>query len=243
MSLENTNNKNTEQQKPEQKEEFEKNKTVKEALDMLKAQKEGKEFGEQLETSNEKSLMGKEALDFVKQEKQSLGRLEPGEVRRTLEGSIIMCNEVRQATDRKGYEKMLFSATQVGLEGWHRAHSQGAGLGNEMREGILYAPPEVNLKLQNQGIEQHIRDIRDQLNPAAKLLLTTETKAHEGSRRLKSIDYKLEVEINGKRTRLYEASIEVENKRDNPKVTVSATPYTDNLESFLKPIQIEQKKK
>lgn len=241
MSIEDNDSKKIEQQKLEQQE-TDKPKTGKEALDIVKAQKEGKEITQNLETSAEKPERGNKALDLVKVQRQEqtvaetkfMGRLEPGEIRRTSEGSIRICNEVGQSTDRKGYEKMLFPATQVGLEGWHRAHSQGAGLGNEMKEAIRYAPPEVNLKLQNQGIEQHIRDIRDQLHPDAKLLLTTETKAHDGSLRLKSIDYKLEVEMNGEGARLYEASIEVENKRDNPKVTVSAESYTDNIECFLR---------
>jgi hypothetical protein len=241
MSIEDNDSKKLEQQKLEQQE-TDKPKTGKEALDIVKAQKEGKEVTQNLETSTEQTKTGKEALDIVKAQKQEqklaeakpLGRLEPGEVRKTPEGSTIICNEVGQATDRKGYEKMLFPATQVGLDGWHRAHSQGAGLGNEMKEGIRYAPPEVNLKLQNQGIEQHIRDIRDQLHPDAKLLLTTETKAHEGSLRLKSIDYKLEAEMNGERSRIYEASIEVENKRDNPKIAASAESYTDDIERYLR---------
>jgi hypothetical protein len=265
MSIEDNDSKKLEQQKLEQQE-TDKPKTGKDALDIVKAQKEGKDVTQNRETSTEQTKTGKEALDIVKAQKEGkdvtqnletsteqtkigkevetqeqrlaeakpLGKLEHGEVRRTSEGSMIMCNEVGQATDRKGYEKMLFPATQVGLDGWHRAHSQGAGLGNEMKEGIRYAPPEVNLKLQNQGIEQHIRDIRDQLHPDAKLLLTTETKAHEGSLRLKSIDYKLEVEMNAERSRIYEASIEVENKRDNPKVTVSAESYTDDIERYLR---------
>ena len=214
----------------------EQTKTGKEAFDIVKAQKEGKDVTQNLETSTEQTQAGKEVEKQEQRlaEAKPLGKLELGEGRRTSEGSMIMCNEVGQATDRKGYEKMLFPATQVGLDGWHRAHSQGAGLGNEMKEGIRYAPPEVNLKLQNQGIEQHIRDIRDQLHPDAKLLLTTETKAHEGSLRLKSIDYKLEAEMNGERSRIYEASIEVENKRDNPKVTVSAESYTDDIERYLR---------
>ncbi|MGI0482653.1 polymorphic toxin type 4 domain-containing protein [Geminocystis sp. CENA526] len=265
----------------------EKPKTGKEALDdfnakfeIFKAQREGKEITDKVETSAEKPKTGKEALDdfnakfeiFKAQREgkdanalETPKQIQPGEVRTTAEGSVIICNEVKPATDRKGYEKILLPPSRVGLVDFQRSHSQGAGLGNEMKEGILYAPKEVNLKLQNHGIERYIRDIRDQLRPDAKLLLTTETKAHEKADKkepslLKSIDYKLEVEINGKRTRLFEASIEVdkielENIKDNkkedskkedskkeddkkevktPRITVSAQPYTDDLERFLR---------
>jgi hypothetical protein len=166
-------------------------------------------------------------------ESKASGRLSPGEVRETHDGATAICNEVKESTSRKGYEKLLLPGVKAGLEGWHRAHSQGAGLGNEMKEGIVYAPGKVNQGLQNHGIEKYIRDIRDQLSSDAKLLLTTETKAHSDLR-LEYINYKLEAESNDQRTRLFEASIEVENKLNDPKISISAHSYTDNIERFLK---------
>lgn len=68
MSIEDNDSKKLEQQKPEQQK-TDKPKTGKEALDIVKAQKEGKDVTQKLETSAEKPKTGKEALDIVKQER------------------------------------------------------------------------------------------------------------------------------------------------------------------------------
>lgn len=68
MGVEDNDSKKLEQQKLEQQE-SDKLKTGKEALDIVKAQKEGKDVTQKLETSAEKPKTGKEALDTVKQER------------------------------------------------------------------------------------------------------------------------------------------------------------------------------
>lgn len=153
--------------------------------------------------------------------------------RRKRDSAVVIQSEVGPGRGRLGYEKAMFSGVDVGLKGWHRAHSQGQGTGHESSFGILYAPSDVNLKYQNSGIEQHIRDLFKQIDPDVTLLLTTETIAHSGTRRLESITYKIEAKQNGKRTRLYEVEINVEDARTNPKVKINASQYAD-IETFLK---------
>ena len=127
---------------------------------------------------------------------------------------------------------------EVGLEGWQKSHSQGNITGAESDKGIRYAPPEVNQELQRLGIEQHIADINKQKADGVQVLLTTETRSHEGTLRLKSITYKLELsDGNGSPTRIYEAEITVSDNRDNPRVGIDADPVNwDAVERYLKPI-------
>jgi hypothetical protein len=68
MGVEDNDSKKLEQQKLEQQE-TDKPKTGKDALDIVKAQKEGKEVTQNLETSAEKPQTGNKALDIVKQER------------------------------------------------------------------------------------------------------------------------------------------------------------------------------
>ncbi|MEB3189908.1 MAG: DNA/RNA non-specific endonuclease [Snowella sp.] len=69
MSIEDNNLSKIEQQQLEQKE-IEKPKTGEEALDIVKAQKEGKDDTQNLETSTERAKTGQEALDIVKAQKE-----------------------------------------------------------------------------------------------------------------------------------------------------------------------------
>lgn len=145
----------------------------------------------------------------------------------------MVCNYAGPGHERLGFEKDMYGAVEVGLDGWHRAHSQGAGTGKESSHAILYAPPEVNLGYQNLGIERYIREAVGQLDPGAQMILTTATRAHPDSLRLASIEYKIEIEVDGVRTTVLEAGLQVENVRDNPKVTSWAEAY-ENLEQFLR---------
>ncbi|EDZ67240.1 hypothetical protein NOC27_567 [Nitrosococcus oceani AFC27] len=146
-------------------------------------------------------------------------------VRRGADGSIVIQSEVGPPAKRKDYERKLLPGVKVRLKGWERAHSQGAGTGAEAKAGIFYAPPKVNQELQNRGIEKYIRELYVNKPADVKLFLTTETKAYPGTLRLKTINYRVEAERGGQRRILFEASLEVENKRANPKVTVETTPY------------------
>lgn len=143
-------------------------------------------------------------------------------------GGIVIRSRVGSPKARAGYEDLYFPGTEVGLKGWQRAHSQGAGTGAESREGIRYAPEEVNQAFQNRGIERFIREMQVNKAPGVQLFLTTVTYTHPGTLRLKEIQYKLEAQRkNGKPSSVFEASIEVEDSRENPRVTISADPIGD----------------
>src|SRR5579884_804006 len=159
----------------------------------------------------------------------------PGTVTRRADGTTVIQNELGAPTRRRGYEKDLLPGSQVGLEGYERAHSQGAGFGTEAREGILYAPREVNQEIQNRGIESFIRDLQSMKAPDVKFLVTTETQAHPGTRRLKEINYRIDALRPGdaKPTRVYEVSIEVGAEPNNPKIVIDAQKY-GAIEEFVR---------
>jgi hypothetical protein len=93
---------------------------------------------------------------------------------------------------RQGMEKGYYSATESGLptfKGTERAHSFGQGFGWESPFGLYNAPRFVNQRLQNNGIEQFIRTVRDIMPAGQKIVLHTTTKPVPGSRRLQSVKY------------------------------------------------------
>jgi len=146
-------------------------------------------------------------------------------------GTVIR-SKIGAPVSRSNFEKLMFPGIELGLQGWERSHSQGAGTGCESPHGILYAPKEVNQHLQNRGIEQFLRDFFQVKAPDVELFLTTDTAAWPGTRRLRCIEYVLEAKRGAVRRTLFEASIEVSNDRERPRVTIRATPRGD-FEEFL----------
>jgi putative RNase toxin 4 of polymorphic toxin system len=69
--------------------------------------------------------------------------------RRLPDGSTVIRARLGGPQTRLHLERRLLPAVKVGLKGWHRSHAIGAGVGAERGGGILYAPPRVNLELQN----------------------------------------------------------------------------------------------
>ncbi len=137
-------------------------------------------------------------------------------------GGIVIQSKLGPAVKRSGFEKVLFPGVEVGLSGWERAHSQGAGTGFESPKAIRYAPQEVNQEYQRLGIERYLRDLAKYKN--TELWLTTVTYTHPRSLRLKEIQYRVDEVLNGFSRRLFEASIEIENKTEKPRVVINATP-------------------
>lgn len=139
-------------------------------------------------------------------------------------GGITIQSRLGPATIRVGFERRLRPGVEVGLLGWERAHSQGSGTGVESPDGILYAPSEVNQAYQRLGIERFLRELIKRKPDEVELWLTTVTHAHAGTSRLKEIMYRVDAVRHGRSRHLFEASIEVENSRVNPRVTIQATP-------------------
>jgi putative RNase toxin 4 of polymorphic toxin system len=140
-------------------------------------------------------------------------------------GATVIQSRLQSSPGRQGFEKLLLPGIEVGLPGWQRAHSQGSGTGFESPRAIRYAPVEVNQEYQRLGIERYLRELL-QLKPAdTELWLTTVTATHHRTLRLKEIEYRVDAIKNGLSRRLFEASIEVADRRLNPRVTVNATPF------------------
>ncbi|MFN8345490.1 MAG: polymorphic toxin type 4 domain-containing protein [Spirosomataceae bacterium] len=140
-------------------------------------------------------------------------------------GATVIQSKLNTGAGRKGFEKLLFPAIQVGLAGWQRAHSQGGGTGFESPYAIRYAPEEVNQEYQRLGIERYLRELVEFKNPETELWLTTVTSTHTGTLRLKEIQYRVDAVRNNVGYKLFEASVEVADNRDNPRVTIQATPF------------------
>jgi len=139
-------------------------------------------------------------------------------------GAIVIHSLLRPAVSRQDFERLMFPGIEVGLPGWQRAHSQGAGTGRESPHGIRYAPEEVNQEYQRLGIERYLRDVLGLKPNDVELWLTTVTSTHPGTLRLKEIQYRVDAVRGTQSQRLFEVSIQVSDSRDNPRVTVQGTP-------------------
>jgi hypothetical protein len=115
---------------------------------------------------------------------------------------------------RARLEQAMVSAGQYAVRellGYQRAHSQGPGLGVESGEAIRLAPEFVNQALQNRGIEQFLRDLRDiVLQEGDAIHMTTSTETIPNTLRLKSIEYQIEIRRGDSVIPVGDVSIEVE---------------------------------
>jgi hypothetical protein len=140
-------------------------------------------------------------------------------------GATVIQSRLQPAPGRQGFERQMFPGIEVGLAGWQRSHSQGSGTGSESPNAIRYAPEEVNQQFQRLGIERYLRELVA-LKPAdTELWLSTTTETHPRTLRLKEIQYRVDAVRNGMSRKVFEASIEVANQRDKPRVTINATPF------------------
>lgn len=142
---------------------------------------------------------------------------------RGADGQTIVVSIIAPASPRQGLERGFFTGSTIGLPGWQRAHSQGAGWGVETAEGMLLAPPNVNLKLQNGGIESYVRQLQQQAMSEGFLLrVTTEVAAHRGTTQMKYAYYRIDKVSNSGIERLFEFSIDVPySKSPDPPGTVT----------------------
>ena len=140
----------------------------------------------------------------------------------------VIQNRIGPAEKRVGFEKDMYPGIEVGLKGWDRAHSQGAGLGNESSRGILYAPMNFNRSDQANGIEAYIKNLFENKPADKDMVLTTVTTPHPGTLRLKSITYRVDmipkgasldsIKSQGSNT-LFVVSLGVSNDRVNPRIS------------------------
>ena len=139
--------------------------------------------------------------------------------------AIMIESKLGPGTKRQKFEQDLFSRSEMDPEyvksNMERAHSQGQGTGHENPYAITYAPQEVNQALQNTGIELYLRTIVKNKPKGLDYHLITGTTVYPGSRRLKSITYRVDISAAGKRKRLFEMKIEVSDSITNPNVRIT----------------------
>ncbi|MDZ4822252.1 MAG: polymorphic toxin type 4 domain-containing protein [Flavobacteriales bacterium] len=154
-------------------------------------------------------------------------------------GNLVIRSRVDKGQQRQDLENNMLPGSRVGLQGWERSHSQGAGTGHESPFGIVYAPSIVNQQYQNLGVEKKIRDLFEALPKFEKrkgdiiLVLQTVTATwwetfpkKRDTRRLKDITYTIESHSQslGTWTILFEATIWVDNAALSPRCGFEVDP-------------------
>jgi hypothetical protein len=76
------------------------------------------------------------------------------------------------------------------------------------------------------GVERFIAELRDNVRPDVELFLTTVTYTHRNTLRLKEIQYKVTAQRRSHSRVLFEASIEVQDARKNPRIHGSVIERT-----------------
>ena len=147
-----------------------------------------------------------------------------------IDGGVAIRDAITNPTARKGYERQMPT-----IPGFDRAHTRGAGLGTEYSQGIFYAPKEVNQALQNHGIERFLKEIFQNKKSGVDLYLTTETRAHGNSQRLKEITYRLDAVFNKREYGMFEVTIEVEDKETNPRISITSPTIFRDYDEILAP--------
>lgn len=146
---------------------------------------------------------------------------------------------------RMGFENELWAAGEHGqpeVAGMHRAHTLGQGTGFESPFGILYAPAEVNLIIQNNGVEEYFRGLQAAVPPGETVHVVTRTSPHPGTHRLKEIRYRVEVDRGGgRREWLFDYVIEVGNDVPNPTVThgIGDVTHQPELQRYFSPEEVD----
>ncbi|HEY6817599.1 MAG TPA: polymorphic toxin type 4 domain-containing protein [Croceibacterium sp.] len=141
-------------------------------------------------------------------------------------GKLIQASVIGKGQERKKLEANMFSYgesykrtkdTPIGPQagGYHggrleRGHLHGAGLGVESPFGIGLVPREVNQELQNRGIEQYMRRLRDALPEGVEMIYHTDVEWHKTTNRQSRIGYKIEMVLNGHRERFAEFAINID---------------------------------
>ncbi|MCP4131273.1 MAG: hypothetical protein GY754_09855, partial [bacterium] len=128
------------------------------------------------------------------------------------EPRIIIRGWIGNAQPRAGLESEMACASEHAIQemnNWDRAHRKGPGLGIESESAIRFAPRFVSRSLQRWGIEEYLREIRVLAPATTRYHLTTTTKTHLRTLRLKEIHYIAGVENQGGIDTLFETTIEV----------------------------------
>jgi len=120
----------------------------------------------------------------------------PSSFRRGLEDNMPGPSEAGLPTRSSGGERLQDISGRAGpppRAGYHRAHMHGQGTGFESPYGIRYSSDEINLTIQNEGIEEALRAMRDSLPEGATLHLRTKVNTvGTGSQRFREATYRVD---------------------------------------------------
>jgi hypothetical protein len=142
---------------------------------------------------------------------------------------------------RLGYEEDLprqgeYPPGTFGHAVMHRAHGQGKITGRESAMGIRLAPFEVNIILQEHGIEAFIRKIAERLRSdphVTAIPYNTEIRTIEKTLRLDSIVYQLDAIVNGREQTILVATIRVGGTGTQPTAKASISEIGPEWVGFL----------
>ena len=103
-------------------------------------------------------------------------------------------------------EDVLFTAADVSeayrAAGTERAHGAGSpGLGFDAPYGVAHAVRRINQWLENRGVEQWVRNLRDNAEPGVEYLWTTRTK--KSGQTLANREYTISAVVDGQIIELY----------------------------------------
>jgi hypothetical protein len=109
-------------------------------------------------------------------------------------------------------EDVIFSAAEMGdayrKGGTQRAHGAGApGLGFDVGYGIAHALARINNWIENHGLEQWVRDLRDNAPPGVEYVWSTST--HKRGQKLAQRQYTISAIVDGKLHELYAFELSV----------------------------------
>jgi dolichol kinase len=135
------------------------------------------------------------------------------------EPKVVIQTEIGAPQPRAGFERVLQPPGAAGLPGFQRAHLVGAGFGAESPLGIFYTPAQVNLRLQNSGIEEFIRQIYANRAPGARFFLRAAAEPHPGTQILARVVYTLSGQLPGEPvTDIFEVRIVVKSASLTPRI-------------------------
>ena len=116
--------------------------------------------------------------------------------------SVEINGDLRQPIPRRtapNFNRTVPSGNDIGLTDYEAAHNWGPGFGDEARDGMMYAPRDVNQLFQNQDIESRLRELfRLAEQEGATIHVSVKTTSHplntwRGHHMLKDASYHFEV--------------------------------------------------
>jgi hypothetical protein len=129
---------------------------------------------------------------------------------------VIVRGTIGPSQPRAGMEEDLpaageYATPDVRGSGKQRAHALGPGLGAESGAGIRLAPRDVNLKMQNRGIEEFLKALfqRARADPALRFPIATEVRTFDATLQLQSIQYSLDAQIGDRRRPVLQCTIDI----------------------------------